>query len=257
MKKLLALLLAGIMVFAFVSCGKDEGVKGSDAKSQSSSNDQENIEENKPEAEAEGTFDGEWIGVGGDTYGIVMTAEDAGKYTMEISGNKATLTVDGTASEVKCEVDGDKVTMSEELLDMSFEGTHKDGAIYFEDFMCMGIKIYFAKEGTPAADPALYIPEADKAMVGTWKSYAVTDILEEDVSDVVAPDSLTLTFKGDYTVDITYGEETVTGETWTLYDGYGYLSDSEYGLDWDVKDDEIVVSYYNNDEYYYFTCAKE
>lgn len=240
MKKIIALLLALVMVLSFAACGKDESKSDSSAQSG-----------------AESTFVGEWIGVGGAAWDVSLTAEDAAAYALSVSDDgKATISIDGDPIEAEWSSKGDKITLKADALAMSTEGTLKDGAILFEDLFDLGIKIYFAQEGTDAADPSLYIPESDKAMVGTWTSYAVTDLFDDDISDVVPADSLIMIFNGDYTVDISLGDETIVGETWTISDGFGFLLDSEYDFTWDVVDDEIVVSYYDESDTYKFTCAK-
>jgi len=245
MKKLLALGLTLTMALSLSACGdkaKDE--KAKDEKSSTAA-----VVENK--------FSGEWIGVGGDAWGMTFTAEDAAAYTLSVEdAGKAILTTDGEELETVYEIDGDKIKLEVEALEMSSEGVLENGAIYFEDLMGLGINIYFAKEGTDAADPSLYIPEADKAMVGTWKSYAVADILDEDASGEISPEALTLTFKGDYTVDVEYNGEVTENQQWTLYENFGYLADSTLDISWDVEGDEIVVTC-NMDDYYNFSCKKQ
>lgn len=238
MKKILAILLSVMMILTIGACGKKE-------------------EQNNSGATADNQFTGEWIGVGGDLFGMAMTAEEAAAYTLTVnSDGKAVLTTDGEPLETTWESAGDTITLKVDVLDEESAGTLSDGAIQFEDLLGLGINIYFAKEGTDAADPSLYIPEADKAMIGTWKSYAVTDILDDDASAIIPADSLTITFNGDYTADIDIGELKITGESWTLYDGYGFLTDSDYDITWDVTGDEIVVSYYDGNDTYKFTCKK-
>lgn len=233
MKKLLAFIMAAVMMFSLVACSGDE---------------------NKSTG---GKFAGEWIGVGGDTWGMAMTAEDASAYTLSVGNSgKAVFATDGEEIEATYATDGDTITFTVESLELEFTGNLTDGALVVDDLLGFGIKVIFAQEGTPAADPSLYIPEADKNMVGEWHSYEVKDILEEDLSAVVPADSLTMIFYGDYTVDISLGEDTITGEKWTISDDYGYLADSDYDFTWDVVGDEIVVAYYDGTESYYFTCAK-
>jgi len=245
MKKTLSLFLVVIMMLTLGACGKDKKEDGAATDGK------------KAETAVENKFEGEWLGVGGDAWGFAMTAEDAAAYTLTVEKTeKASIVVDGDALEAKYTVDGDSIILKVEELDMESTGNLTDGAIYFEDLMGLGINIYFAKEGTDAADPSRYIPEAEKAMVGTWTSYAVTDILDEDVSDIVPADALVMNFNGDYTVDIDLAGEMIVGETWTIYEDFGYLTDSEYDFSWDVVGDEIVVSYYDGEDTYKFTCAK-
>ena len=247
MKKVLSIVLVCIMVFSLAACGGDDN--GSNSNGGSSAGNA---------VPADSPFIGEWIGVGGEAWGLPMTAKDAAAYTLSVKADgKAALTTEGSPLEVAWNTDGDKITLKQENIDVSSTGTLKDGAILFDDLMDLGIKIYFAKEGTDAADPALYIPETDKAMVGTWTSYAVTDILEDDISDVVPADSFTITFRSDYTADVKIGELDIPDQTWALSDGFGYLADSEYDITWDVVDDEIKICYFDDQsDSYYFMCKK-
>ncbi len=234
MKKIFASIIIVVMMLSLVACDGDE---------------------NKSTG---GKFAGEWIGVGGDTWGMTMTAEEASVYSVSVDNSgKAVIATDGEKINATYATEGDTITFEVEALDLKFTGNLTDGALVVDDLLGFGIKVIFAQEGTPAADPALYIPEADKNMVGEWHSYEVKDILEEDISDAVPADLLTMIFYGDYTVDISLGEDTITGEKWATSDDYGYLADSDYDFTWDIVGDEIVVAYYDGEESYYFTCAKE
>ena len=237
MKKILSMVLSVMMILSLGACGKKEEQKGSEAK-------------------ADNQFTGEWIGVGGDMFGMAMTVEEASAYTLTVNGDgKAVLNTDGEPLDTTWTSADDTITLKVDALEIETAGNLADGAIYFEDLMGFGVNIYFAKEGTDAADPSLYIPEADKAMVGTWTSYAVADVLGDDMSATVPADSLKLTFKGDYTVDVEIGAEKFEGETWSLMESFGYLADSDCDISWDVVGDEIEVTY-SGDDYLVFTCRK-
>ncbi|MBQ4528447.1 MAG: hypothetical protein II998_10275 [Clostridia bacterium] len=239
MKKILALVLAVMMVMTLGACSSEEKATKSESKSS-------------------GKFVGEWIGVGGDTFGIAMTGEEAGSYTLSVTDDgKASLSIDGEAMELKWSEEGDTIVLKEETLDITNKGNLTNGAIYIEDLMGFGINIYFAQEGTDAADPSLYIPEADRAMLGTWTSYAVTDVLDEDISDVVPADSLTITFNGDYTATVYVNGLNILGQSWSLSEGYGFFVDSDYDISWDVLGEEIKVCYFDeNGDSYYYMCKK-
>jgi len=261
MKKVLALLLALVMVFSLAACGGD-GSESAEKKPEATNTETNktvdgNGETNKEAADNGDTILGEWIGVGGDSFGFSMTATDAAAYTITLEeGGKGSTTLDSDPMDIEWSQDGDKITVTVIDYDTTSEGTLTDGALYFEDYVGFGVNIYLAKEGTPAFDPGLYIPEEDKAMVGTWTSYKVTDVLEEDVSDVMAADALVMTLNGDYTAEAELNGEVIESTSWTLYDGFGYLTESEYDISWDVKGDEIVVAYYTDEDAFYFTCSK-
>ena len=47
-------------------------------------------------------------------------------------------------------------------------GTIGEDIISFDDMLEMGVKVIFAKDGTEAMDPALYLTEEENAVIGEW-----------------------------------------------------------------------------------------
>ena len=56
-------------------------------------------------------------------------------------------------------------------------GTIGEDIISFDDMLEMGVKVIFAKDGTDAMDPALYLTEEESAVVGEWVAESVEELL--------------------------------------------------------------------------------
>lgn len=204
-------------------------------------------------ANADKAYVGKWVSVTGEAMGITLTGEDIGGFALDLQeGGKAVLTVDGESESVKWQNEEEILTVSANGTDMT--GTVKGDTIVFDDMLNMGLKLTFAKEGTDAAKPENYLPEADKGMLGTWQSNRVTDILGDDV-DAYAADALKLEFTAEHTVNIALNGEETNGKKWSLIgDDWGSVDD--VNMNWDITQDGIDVNYTIDDEYYVFHCVK-
>lgn len=205
---------------------------------------------------ADEAYVGKWVSVAGEAMGLTLTGEDISGFALELkSGGKAVLTVEGDSDNVKWKNEGNVITISANGTDMT--GTAENDTIVFDDMLDMGLKLTFAKEGTDAANPEKYLPEADKNMVGEWQSDDVTDVLGDPV-DVYAPDALKLEFSGDHTMSVTLDGETVSDLNWSLLgDDWGTVDDESINMNWDIGEDGIDVNYTIDDKYYVFHCVKK
>ena len=85
--------------------------------------------------------------------------------------------------------------------------------ISFDNMLETGVKVIFAKDGTDAMDPALYLTEEENAVIGEWAAESVEELLGdgpqtsmEGVDNI--NDALRLDFKSDRNVTVIYkGEE--------------------------------------------------
>lgn len=226
MKKLLSSILVGVMLLSLVACGG----KGNDK------------------------YAGKWISVAGTAMGVTLTGEDIAGFELDLkSGGKGTMTVDGDSTNIKWENDDSSLTVKvegEELV-----ATIDEDTLVFEDFLGLGMDLTFAKEGSDAANPENFLSENEKKMVGTWSSYKVTDVLDDDASGEVAPDALKMTFKEDHTVDIEFRGESIEGQQWTLFDTFGTITEEGEAFSWEIEGEEIKVTY-NGEEYWIFACKK-
>ncbi len=227
MKKIVSLFLTITMVLSLAACGG--GGRADDA------------------------YVGKWISVAGTAMGFTLTGEDIEGFGLDLeAGGKGTMSVDGEAAKIKWTNDDTTLTLS--VSGEEFVGNIGKDTLVFVNLMNLGMDLTFAKEGTDAANPENFLPEAEKNMIGTWTSYKVTDVLGDDASGV-APDALKMTFKSDKTVDIEFNGEAITGQKWSMLDTWGNLDDSEYDFSWDIQGEELEVTY-NGAEYWVFTCKK-
>ena len=228
MKKLLSIILAGIMLLSLVACGGGR---------------------------ADEAYVGNWISVSGTAMGFTMTGEDIEGFGLVLeSGGKGTMRIEGDEAGIKWTNDDTNLTVTvqgEELV-----GTIGTDTLTFVNLLNTGMDLTFAKEGTDAAKPENFLPENEKKIIGSWSSYKVTDVLGDDVSGEIAADALKLTFKGDKTVDIEFNGESIVGEKWSMLDTWGSLDESDYDFSWDNAGEELEVTY-NGDEYWIFTCKKQ
>lgn len=204
--------------------------------------------------DADDKYAGKWNSVMGEMAGITLTGEEVKGFAFDLqSSGKAVLTVDGETENGKWRSENDTVIITISGTEMT--GVVEDDKIVFDNMLDMGIKMTFAKEGSESSKPENFLPEADKKMIGTWKSDKVTDILGGP-TDAYPADGLKLEFTAEHSVNIDLNGE-VNQTSWSLVgDTMGILDDDTIDLNWDVKDDGIGVNYKINDEYYIFHCVK-
>ena len=105
-------------------------------------------------------LDGKWIGVGAEMMGIKIPVAEVfgGEFSINILGQGKAEVMAGEVSE------RDKWTLEEGVFTLKMNGADCIGCwdeeypdvIVFENMLESGIDIIFAKEGSEAADPALY-----------------------------------------------------------------------------------------------------
>jgi len=92
-------------------------------------------------------LEGKWNVAAGEMMGVILGGDDIGGFSLDLkNGGKGTATVNGSTGDLTWKHEGDKVTL--EISGETLTATAKDDAILtFDDFMGMGMKIYFVKEG--------------------------------------------------------------------------------------------------------------
>ena len=230
MKKVFLIVLVGIMVLSLAACGGG--------------------------GRADEAYVGNWVSVAGTALGYTLTGDDISGFALALEdGGKGAITIEGEETNIKWTNDDTNLTVTlqgEELVGVIGEDT-----LVFTNLLNTGMDLTFAKEGTDAAKPENALPDNEKAVIGTWVSNKVTDVLEEDASGAVAPDAMKLTFKSDHTADIEFNGKTYSNQKWSMLDTFGFLDDGgELDLTWDTEGEELKVTY-NGEEYWIFTCAKQ
>ncbi|MBR5239239.1 MAG: hypothetical protein IKW04_01520 [Clostridia bacterium] len=246
MKKLVALLLAVLMVLSMAACSKKE--EGASAS-----------------VTLDEKFVGTWVGFLGEAYDVELLPEQVANYVLNVQAD-GTVTLTTEVSEFKMSgvAEGDTLTITESNLDITNEAILADGVLYVENLLDMNTNIFFAKdgeipEGTFLTDPEEDLEEDDGSeLLGVWGSYQVLNAIDEDVSDEIPADAMVLTFLDEDTVDVMIGEDLYPGESYEYYDGFGWLADIELDISFEITEDgEMKVDYYDAEENgYYFTCAK-
>ena len=246
---MICLCLAVCLVFSFAACaskGQSETKAGSEPVTEASA-------DKVTEASTDTGLEGTYIAVAGDLWGISLFGDDLEGFSFELSsGGKGRVIVDGEAEDIQWE--SDETTITVKMEGESLVGTRGKDFFVMENLMDMGMNLTFAKEGTEAANPELYLPEADKFMIGTWRSAEVNDVLG-DPYDEVAADALSLVFTGDHKVSFSFEGKDMGTYDWSLLGDWGSLDNTDdVDLGWDIFEDHIEVNYTVNDEYLVFKC---
>ena len=238
MKKLLLLLImVSLMILPLAACGGSSGGGG--------------------EAAEPDPLLGVYNSVAGEMMGVTLTGDDISGFAVELKeGGKAELSVEGTTAKGTYTMDGETITLSVEGEELT--GTLANDVMTFEDFMGMGLKLTFAKEGSDAAG-ANYASEQEQAIVGSWKSTSVTDVLGNEVSDVAA-DACTAEFGEDKTGTIKVGDQTYGPYPFVSMSGM-FMFDIEEEEDpsilWSYDEDGLEITYSPNGEGYTFHIEKQ
>ena len=198
---------------------------------------------------------GKYIPVVGEMMGVALTGDELGGFGIDLQdGGKAVMTIDGESHNVKWTSDDSTVTVTVD--GEKITGERGEDSILFKDMLGMGMDLTFAKEGTPATDPALYLSEAEKYMLQDWMSVSVTDILG-DPTDEIAPDALKMSFQGDHTMDLTVEGEEFKDLPWSNLGDYGSVDSENVTLSWEVQEDGLKTDYEKDGTYYTFFCPKD
>ena len=99
-----------------------------------------------------------------------------GAFEFEVKkGGKASIFIGEDTGQGKWSAEEDQFTLTIEGEDMV--GVIGENTISFDDMLGMGVKIIFAKEGTKAMDPDLYLTEEESVVLGEWMSESVEELL--------------------------------------------------------------------------------
>ncbi len=209
------------------------------------------------------SYDGKWIAVSTEAMGIQMSAEESfsGEFSLEINGTgKLKVKLENQEHSAPwVEKDG-KIVINIDGEEMV--GTPGENTLTFDNIMGQGLKVIFAKEGTDAMNPENYLPEASKAMIGSWKTESVKDALGQELSEVEGfkdiNEALLMDFKGDGTVDVTFLGESLGTLPWSIAFATGTIDLDKYTILFEEPvDGKLKISVSNSDMYYDFICVKQ
>lgn len=219
MKKLLALLLALVMVLSFAACSNDEPVEENNSGSEETSSEEESKPEESSEPEAE-TYK---LGMG-----IVVSTKSSKDAQAQVDATVAVVVTDSEGKIVKCELDVAQTKLSTE------------GGLVPEDFSAVDVRSKQEKKEdygmkSVSAIGAEWYEQADAfagAVVGmTADDVAALEQVESNGHNVLADETLHASCSMDVTAfkaalvkacNDEYAKE-FTGENWTL--GLGVNTD--------------------------------
>ncbi len=123
-------------------------------------------------------YEGKWVAVAAQMMGMSIGVEDClgGAFEFEAkSGGKASVSIGEETGSGKWSVEEKEFTLTIEGEDMV--GVLGENTISFDNMLGMGAKIIFAKEGTDAMNPELYLTDEERAVLGEWMSESVEELL--------------------------------------------------------------------------------
>lgn len=126
----------------------------------------------------------------------------------------------------------------------------------------MGVKLIFAKEGTDAMNPELYMTEEEASVLGEWMSETVEEFLGDEpqttmegVDDI--HDGLRLNFKNDKTVVVSFKGQEIGTFPWNVAFGYCTIDTESPFINVIINEDNTLeVDYSIDEEYYTFHCIR-
>lgn len=105
-------------------------------------------------------YEGKWVGVVLEGYGVVEPVEKALGEAMAIevkNGGKAVLTFGEETGSGKWTVEDNQITFDIDGVEMV--GVIEENIFTIDDIFGMGVKVIFAKEGSDEANPEIYMKE--------------------------------------------------------------------------------------------------
>lgn len=243
MKKRISLTVVLILIismFAFTGCGG-----GSEKKEES-------------------PYNGKWVAVSAELLGMSVPVEEAfeGDFYFEVKdGGKVVFTVDGESGNGKWSVEDDQFTLSIEGEEMA--GIIGEDIITFKDMMDEeGLNVIFAKDGTDAMDPSLYLTEEEQAVVGKWMADSVEELLGDGPQTTMEGvdninDAMRLDFTVDKKVTVSYKGEEMGTFAWSVYGSHCSIESENPSIYVEVNEDgTLTVDYSDDVDYYTFHCMK-
>ncbi len=202
---------------------------------------------------------GKYVCVAGTMMGVTVSGDDVTDFELDLQDKgKGSMIIYGNSYKIKWSNDDDTVTLKIDGVDAV--GKRGEDSITFEEFLAdklgVSMDLVFAKEGSDAAKPENYLPEEEKALLGDWSSVSVKDIMGDDASGDVDPNSLTATFNDDHTATISFMGEDIGSFEWSvLTDSIIFTGDFDEDLviSGDYKDGVLLLNYSAGDDYFIFT----
>lgn len=202
---------------------------------------------------------GKYVCVAGTMMGVTVSGDDVTDFELDLQDKgKGSMIIYGKSYKIKWSNDDDTVTLKIDGVDAV--GKRGEDSITFEEFLAdklgVSMDLVFAKEGSDAAKPENYLPEEEKALLGDWSSVSVKDIMGDDASGDVDPNSLTATFNDDHTATISFMGEDIGSFEWSVLSESIIFTgdfDGDLVMSGDYKDGVLLLNYSAGDDYFIFT----
>ena len=195
--------------------------------------------------EEKNPYEGKWVAVSAQMMGMSVSIDETfgGAFEFEVKNNED--------NQFILSIEGEEMV-----------GIIGKDIISFDNMLEMGVKVIFAKDGTDAMDPALYLTEEENAVIGEWAAESVEELLGdgpqtsmEGVDNI--NDALRLDFKSDRNVTVIYKGEEIGTFPWSVALGYCSIESENPSLTVMINDDgTLKVDYSDDDDYYTFHCVK-
>lgn len=213
--------------------------------------------------EGKSPYEGKWIAVSAQMMGMSVGVEETfgGAFEFEVkNGGKVNVLIGEDTGKGKWSAKEEQFILTIEGEDMV--GTIGENTIAFDDMLGMGVKLIFAKEGTDAMNPDLYLTEEESVVLGEWMSESVEELLGdgpktsmEGVADI--HDALRLNFKNDRSVTVSYKGQEIGTFPWSVALGYCTIETEDPSLTITINEDGTLdVDYSTDEDYYTFHCIK-
>ena len=197
--------------------------------------------------------------VAGTMMGVTVSGDDVADFELDLQDKgKGSIIIYGKSYKIKWSNDDDTVTLKIDGVDAV--GKRGEDSITFEEFLAdklgVSMDLVFAKDGSDAAKPENYLPEEEKALLGDWSSVSVKDIMGDDASGDVDPNSLTATFNDDHTATISFMGEDIGSFEWSVLSESIIFTgdfDEDLVISGDYKDGVLLLNYSAGDDYFIFT----
>ncbi len=177
-------------------------------------------------------------------FGMTMSPEDIYEDGLSLelkSGGNCTLSFDGADFDIKYEIDGTDITLSDSTGD--YEGTIEDNVLTIENLLDMGLDIIFVKEGTPIPDDlATGTTPSLGGNMSAGDSYVAPGYGTESTVSAETLDSPS-DWYGLVTISNYVGDANLEGE----YEAWAYIGSDEFGTFFELYLDGPVDSGYDVD----------
>ena len=206
--------------------------------------------------EEKNPYEGKWVAVSAQMMGMSVSIDETfgGAFEFEVKNNgKVSFSVGDTTGNGKWSVEDNQFILSIEGEEMV--GIIGKYIISFDNMLEMGVKVIFAKDGTDAMDPALYLTEEENAVIGEWAAESVEELLGDGPqTSMEGVDNINDAL---HALCVNFFNKEIGTFPWSVALGYCSIESENPSLTVMINDDgTLKVDYSDDDDYYTFHCVK-